>query len=227
MIIVSNYILEKNHFPLPAHVVVRINVAWVKTMEELERILEGITHDVYLDYPQGRSKPPRPTIRLEDVIRFAHTFKNVKYFAVSNVEDPEDIYGIQRRLPAHISIVPKIETIKGIENLEEIIEKIGAKYIMLDKEDLYVDVERDAALFEELIEKAREKTIRAGAEVLELHGVVFGLFAKDRHLKKGSRPLTGGKLKASARRKEVIQKAKEKAVPRSNLKRKPTAAHRA
>lgn len=187
MIIVSNYILEKNHFPLPAHVVVRVNVAWVKTAEELERILAGITHDIYLDYPQGRSKPPRPTLSLEEVIAFAHRFPHVKYFAVSNVENPLAIHSIQRRLPPHIAVVPKIETRKGIEALEQIIEKIGAKYIMLDKEDLYTDVELDAALFEELIERAREKTQRAGAEVLELHGVVFGLYAGGGHEEKASR----------------------------------------
>ncbi len=180
MIVVSNYILEKNHFSLPAHVVVRVNVAWVKTAKELEMILKSIAHDVYLDYPQGRSKPPRPTLTLEETIAFAHRFPHVKYFAVSNVENPHAIHSIQRRLPARISVVPKIETQKGIEALEHIVEKIGAKYIMLDKEDLYVDVDRDAALFEELIERAREKTERAGAEVLELHGVVFGLYAGER-----------------------------------------------
>lgn len=180
MIIVSNYILERNHFPLPSHVVVRVNVAWVKTTEELERILASITQDIYLDYPQGRSKPPLPTLGLEEVIAFAHRFPRVKYFAVSNVENPLAIHSIQRRLPPHIAVVPKIETQKGIEALEQIIKKIGAKYIMLDKEDLYIDVERDAALFEELIERTREKAERAGAEVLELHGVVFGLYAGSR-----------------------------------------------
>src|SRR3989344_3225173 len=100
MIIVSNFVLEKNHFPLPAHVVVRVNVAWIKTKEELEQVLEGITHSIYLDYPQGRSKPPRPTLSLEETIEFAHLFPHVKYFAVSNVEDPEAIYEIKLRLPA-------------------------------------------------------------------------------------------------------------------------------
>ena len=173
MIIISNSVLKKNLFPVPKDVVVRVNVAWVKKAEDLEEILTEITHDIYLDYPQGRSKPPRPTLSLEEVIDFAHRFAHVKYFAVSNVEDPEDIHGIKVRLPAHISIVPKIETKKGIEMLEEIIKKIDAKYIMLDKEDLYVDVERDGELFEELIELARTKTVQAGAKVLELHGVVF------------------------------------------------------
>lgn len=211
MIIVSNYVLTKNHFPLPAHVVVRVNVAWVKTTEELEQILASITHDVYLDYPQGRSKPPRPTLTLEEVIDFAHRFPHVKYFAVSNVEDPEDIHTIKLRLPAHVAVVPKIETRKGIELLEEIIGKIGATYIMLDKEDLYIDVERDAALFEELIESAREKTERAGAEVLELHGVIFGLHTRERH----------------KRQEEAIQKIKEKVLPRQRSKQRPITSHRA
>ncbi len=198
MIIISNHILSQNHLPVPDHVVVRVNVAWVKTKEELEQILQEITHDIYLDYPQGRSKPPRPTLSLDEVIGFAHRFPHVRYFAVSNVENPDDIHSIKTRLPAHISVVPKIETREGIEKLEQIITKIDAEYIMLDKEDLYVDVERDSKLFEDLIELAREKTIRAGAEVLELQGVIFSVNKKYADKKK--------------KKAEMIRKVKDKAV---------------
>ena len=200
MIILSNNLLGKDHFPIPAHVVIRVNVAWVKTMEELEHILQECTHDIYLDYPQGRSKPPRPTLNLEEVIQCAHRFPNVKYFAVSNVEDPHHIHAIKVRLPARVDLIPKIETKKGIKNLEQIIEKIAAKYIMLDKEDLYVDIARDAALFDELIALARKKTERAGAQVLELEGVVFGIYTPTK--------------KAAVPRRASARMSRNKAMPR-------------
>lgn len=199
MIILSNYILEKGHFPVPDDVVIRVNVAWVKTKEELGQILKDISHDIYLDYPQGRSKPPRPTLKLDEVIAFAHEFPQVKYFAVSNVEDPEDIFSIKSRLPAHIGVVPKIETERGIELLEEIIQRIDAKYIMLDKEDLYVDVNRNGELFAELIERAREKTTKAGAEVLELHGVVFATNRVRSPLTKKTVRTTSSRIKTAHR----------------------------
>jgi hypothetical protein len=150
-----------------------VNVAWVNSVEELHGILDRVKHDIYLDYPQGRTKPPTPVISLQDTIATAHKFPHVKHFAVSNVEDPEDIFQIKSQLPAHIGIVPKIETELGIENLEKIVQKIQNQYIMFDKEDLYLDVDRDSEKFQSLIDTARQKSKELGIEILELHGVVF------------------------------------------------------
>jgi len=173
MIIISHNLLFKTDLDFPDHVVMRVNIAWQKDKKEIEKVLSLLKHDVYLDYPQGRSKPPRPTLTLEEALEIAGKFKNVKYFAVSNVEDPKAIFAIREKLPSHIELVPKIETKKGVENLEAIVKKIGTKYIMLDKEDLYIDVKRDHDLFEKLIEKTRETCEKIGAYALELQGVVF------------------------------------------------------
>jgi len=60
------------------------------------------------------------------------------------------LYGERRD---QIGLVPKIETEKGIQNLEQIVQKIQNRYIMFDKEDLYLDVDRDSEKFESLIER--------------------------------------------------------------------------
>lgn len=173
MLIISNHLMDKTDIPFPGHVVVRVNVAWIPTKEELIDTLSKITRDIYLDYPQGRSKPPKPKIALEDAIAIAHQFPRVKYFAVSNVEDPEAIHAIKIKLPSHVGLVPKIETEQGIQNLEKIVEKIKNQYIMFDKEDLYVDLNKDADKFEYLVDLTRKKSKTLGIEVLELQGVVF------------------------------------------------------
>jgi len=173
MLIISNHLFDKTDLNFPDHTVVRVNVAWINDLPELHNVLNRIKHDVYLDYPQGRSKPPTPKISIEDTIATAHQFPHVKHFAVSNVEEPEAIFQIKEQLPSHIGIVPKIETEKGIQNLEQIVQKIQNRYIMFDKEDLYLDVHRDAEKFQSLIELTREKSKELGIEILELHGVVF------------------------------------------------------
>ncbi|OHA65127.1 MAG: hypothetical protein A2672_03265 [Candidatus Wildermuthbacteria bacterium RIFCSPHIGHO2_01_FULL_49_22b] len=173
MLIVSNHLMAKGGFVLPDHAVVRVNVAWIPTKEKLVETLGEIKHDIYLDYPQGRTKPPKPTIALHETIAIIPQFPQIKHFAVSNVEDPEAIHAIKTQLPSHVGIVPKIETRRGIENLEAIVEKIQNRYIMFDKEDLYLDVDRDPVQFEALIDLARQKSKKLGIEILELHGVVF------------------------------------------------------
>lgn len=174
MIIISNHLLVKTDLEFPPHVVMRVNVAWLKTTNELASLLEKLTHTIYLDYPKGRTKPPKPTIPLSDVIDLAHDFKHkVKYFAVSNVENHLDIHKIKIQLPKTTMLIPKIETARGIENLERIVRKIKTKYIMLDKEDLYVDIDRNHELFERLVEETRKKCRKLGITNLELQGVVF------------------------------------------------------
>ena len=173
MLIISNHLFDKTDIPFPQHAVMRVNVAWINTLPELHEVLNRVTHDVYLDYPRGRTKPPTPVISLEDTIATAHQFPHIKHFAVSNVEDPEDIFRIKEQLPSSIGIVPKIETELGINNLEKIVERIQNKYIMFDKEDLYLDVDRDTEKFQSLIELTRQKSKELGIEILELHGVVF------------------------------------------------------
>ena len=173
MLIISNFLMDKGGFLFPEHAVVRVNVAWIPTTKELIETLKKIAHPVYLDYPQGRTKPPQPKISLEDTIKVSYQFPQVKYFAISNVEETKEIYKIKKQLPKNVLLIPKIETKLGIKNLEKIIKKINPPYIMLVKEDLYLDVNRDSELFLYAINNARAKSKSLGIEILELHGVVF------------------------------------------------------
>jgi len=174
LVIVSNHLLERTKIILPRdHVVIRINVAWIPTKKKLTDLLRTIKHDIFLDYPLGRSKPPRPKLSLDEVIKLIPSFSHIKYFAVSNVEDPVAVAKIKARLPKNIELVPKIETKKGIEWLPKIIDSIDAKHIMLDKEDLYVNVRHDQRAFDALVKKARMSCKKKGVGVLELQGVVF------------------------------------------------------
>lgn len=173
MIIVSNHLLNTTHVEFPKDVVVRVNLAWMKDLKTANETLAKIKHDVYLDYPQGRSKPPKPTLSLKEALALASKYKQVKYFAVSNVEEPDAVEELRAKIPSHIEFVPKIETTRGIKNLAAIVKAGKVKHAMLDKEDLYVDVDRKQDVFEVLIDAARGTAKSCGITLLELQGVVF------------------------------------------------------
>lgn len=159
MFIISNYATDK--IKIDTDYVTRVNLAWVKPGEARE-VLGGISGDVYLDYPSGRTKPPKPKMTIDEAIDLANEF-NVRYFAVSNVESVDEIKKIKSRITSEF--VPKIETVKGVKNINEIALEVDM--IMLDKEDLYVNCGGNK--YEELIEEVR----KADVSILELIGVIF------------------------------------------------------
>lgn len=174
MIIVSNHLLSTTNLKFDSNIVMRVNLAWIPTIQEASELLKNLKgHFIYLDYPQGRTKPPTPTITLDEAIELANKTSNVRYFAVSNVEDPVAISAIYNKLREGIELVPKIETAMGIHNFEVIVESIEADYVMLDKEDLWIDVSRQTGLFNEQVELIRRKADDCGVRLLELQGVVF------------------------------------------------------
>lgn len=175
MIVVSNNLREKTNLVFNKDAVMRVNLAWMKDREDAKNVIDmiGASHAIYLDYPQGRTKPPKPVITLEEAIDIANTMGNIRYFAVSNVEDSQSLNHIKRQIRKDIEIVPKIETDAGVRNLDVIFKNIAIKYVMLDKEDLYLDVDRDGKMYEELVEMVRRKCKENKVELLELQGVIF------------------------------------------------------
>ncbi len=157
----------------PESVISRVNLAWMKDKETTIEVLSKIKNEIFLDYPHGRSKPPRPNLTLTDALELMNRFENVRYFAISNVEEYEDMKDLREKMPPHVELVPKIETKRGIKNLQRIIEGAKTKVVMLDKEDLYNDVHQDVDIFEMLIDMARINAEKSGASLLELKGVVF------------------------------------------------------
>lgn len=158
----------------PENSVIRINTAWINSIDELEKILDSLKgHRIWLDYPTGRTKPPLPKFKMEEIIQFAKTHL-IEYFAFSNAEDSEFIKSIRESIPELVKLVPKIETKRGVENIKDILDSAKTDMIMLDKEDLYLDVSGNQEEFQNLISICREKCEEFNVTCLELKGVVFG-----------------------------------------------------
>ena len=158
---------------LPTDLVIRINVAWQHSIEELQTIIDNSTHPIYLDYPTGRTKPPKPAIPLEGVIRIANSSHRVKYFAFSNAEDPIYVADLRKQVRANVKLVPKIETVVGVENLVAICKAAGTDMVMLDHEDLYVNVNHNSDEYN----KQRSKALQVGKDnaidVYIVKGIIF------------------------------------------------------
>lgn len=129
----SNYDL-----PLPKDCIFRINLAWVNSLEELKSILlKHVSHQIFLDLPINRTKPPHNKYSIEELIPIIKEFSNIRYFAISNVEKKDDVIKFKTILPSSVNIVPKIESKPGIDNIEEITNELTSKIIMLDHDDLF------------------------------------------------------------------------------------------
>jgi len=173
MILISNHLLKT--LPLvrfPKDTIIRINIAWVKDTEELRRFL-AIDYDIMVDFPEGRTKPPKPNITYFQTLDIVNTFENVKYFAVSNIESGNTA-GLYRKSMGRISFVPKIETVKGADNITDIIEQSRPEYVMIDTEDLFLDVKGNVTEYQlkynYIISQCNFKKVK----VLKIQGVIFG-----------------------------------------------------
>ena len=172
MILISNHLLTLNEFKRVEDVVIRINMAHVKDIKELYRFVK-VDYDIFLDYPKGRTKPPVPILDINDALEVMSQYKNIKYFASSNIEDVSEVDIICDIIPDTVSFVPKIETLQGVLNLEKIFKGNLVNHIMLDSEDLYTDVSNDVSLYTYLIERIRKSCDKYNVKLLELYGVIF------------------------------------------------------
>ncbi len=170
--IISNNAL-KFFDKLPSDLIIRINVAWSNSVEELLTIIHNSTHPIYLDCPTGRSKPPVPHIPLEDVIKIANDNYRVHYFAFSNAEDPEMVKQLRKQINPRIKLVPKIETTKGVNNMVAICESAETDMIMLDHEDLYVNVNHDSEIFNAFMALTFEQGKQFNIKVFKVQGIIF------------------------------------------------------
>ena len=163
MLVISNHLDGK--IPIPKEAVIRINLAWIKSVEEAREIIKNCKNNIYLDYPDGRTKPPKPTITFAEALELSKMDK-VKYFAISNAENIDLLSDIKEKVTCEL--VPKIETGVGVKIIDDII-KLGIKMIMLDKDDLYVNCNCDTDLYRIALDEVRSKDIK----ILELQGVIF------------------------------------------------------
>ena len=174
MLIISQH-ARLLHIPFPEYAVFRVNAAWIKNREELFALLKEIKNDVFLDFPEGRLKPPIPNLGLEDLLSAMQHFDNIKYFGVTDVKNAKQIAEMRKMVPQRIRLIPKVESKEGIDNLEAIIAQLrkDEKYIMLDKEDLYTDLKDRKGLFEQYVGLAKVKSKKNNVNLLELQGVIF------------------------------------------------------
>ena len=179
MLLISQNI--KNHYNLefPDDVVLRINLAWCNSLEELkEKLSNEKNTKFFLDLPQGRIKPPNNKYSLEEMIPILESNKQIKYFAVSNVEGKNDLQPFLDKLPDHINIVPKIESPNAILNIKEICDalKTEEKVVMLDHDDLFSSIIRkneDKNNFQKYIRKLIDFCEKENISLLRTVGVMF------------------------------------------------------
>ena len=172
MLIISNH--AQNIIDLPNHTIIRINMAWIINLAQLEQILENnCNKDIFLDLPTGRTKPPQPMLGLQHAMYVMKKYINIKYFAVSNAEDSSELAIFYSIIPNTVKIVPKIESQAGVINLLGIVNVLKTDIVMLDKEDLYMSVNKDSVCFNKLVNIMRKTCRDNNIKLLELKGVIF------------------------------------------------------
>jgi len=132
---VTNYGIE-----VSKDTIFRINLAWCSSVDELKAMLQKHRDNkIFLDLPIKRIKTPNNRYTLDDLIPIILSHQQIKYFAVSNVESPDDLKSFIKKLPPGVILVPKIESPTAIKNISDIVNALPAneKILMLDHDDLF------------------------------------------------------------------------------------------
>ncbi len=168
--------LTKSEIHFPGHTILRVNLAWHKDLDSVKKMLgEHKNNDIFLDIPIGRKKPPNHDHSIDNIAAMANAAGNVKYVAISNVEDPESLgyyCGIFKA-----KIVPKIETLKGTELLSDIAEALNYKpqIVMLDHEDLFTNLvfHRKEKQYLDIVNGLVDLCKRKKIHLLRVKGIIF------------------------------------------------------
>ena len=178
MLIVSQNISNHN-ITFSSDVIYRINLSWINNLQELEVLLKK--HDkqkIFIDLPVNRIKPPNNKYSLDDIVSILNSYENIKYFAISNVNNANDLESYNDLIPKNVTIIPKIESPDGISNVSEIVQAIPGqeKILMLDHDDLFSALTKLAEppsnfknYINELVEFCKENNIT----LLRTIGVIF------------------------------------------------------
>ena len=179
MLLISQNIKNHYNLELPKDAILRINLAWCNTLNELKVILaRNKESEFFIDLPVGRVKPPNNRYSLDDLIPIIESNKQIKYFAVSNVENKNDLQPFLDKLPDHVNLVPKIESSNAVLNIKEICNalKTEKKVIMLDHDDLFSSIIRkneDKNSFQEYVRKLIDFCEKENISLLRTVGVMF------------------------------------------------------
>jgi citrate lyase beta subunit len=178
MIIISQN--AKNYaIPFPDDTIFRINLAWVNSLDELkDLLLKNNKYKIFLDLPVGRIKPPNNKYTLDEIIPIIKSAKNIKYFAISNIENKNSLDSFRNVIPEHITIVPKIESPQGVKNIDEIVNSLNSseKVIMLDHDDLYSNIlkaKENVSSFQTYVSELKNYCQDNNVVLLRTIGVIF------------------------------------------------------
>ena len=178
MLIASQNLLNYG-VPVPENTIFRINLAWTNTLDELKDLLQKHqTHDIFVDLPIHRTKPPNNKYSLDDIIPIFKLNPNVKYLAISNVESSNDLKKYLDVLPKSITLIPKIESPTGVNNIEDNMNSIPSdqKIVMLDHDDLYSSMLKNgepSTNFVSYVNKLVEYCTKNNIILLRTIGVIF------------------------------------------------------
>jgi len=170
--------LTNYNISLPENAIFRINLAWINTLDELKSLLKKHANSkIFLDLPIGRTKPPNNKYTFDDLITILISNKNIKYFAISNVNSSDDLKKFVDRIPEHVSLVPKIESPEGVLNIKDITDMLrNEKIIMLDHDDLYSNLikkNENPEKFKDYISNLTEFCQKNNVIMLRTIGVIF------------------------------------------------------
>ena len=178
MIVISQY-LTNYDIPMPENVVLRINLAWIDSIQELNKILEKHKqHKIFLDLPIKRVKPPNNQYTINELVPIIKSNKQIRYLAISNVKSSSDIILYTKLLPSNIILVPKIETVEAILNIDEIIRALkgSEKILMLDHDDLFTSITNSGELLSNFRKHVNELVTFCNKQniiLLRARGVIF------------------------------------------------------
>ena len=171
---VTNYGIE-----VSKDTIFRINLAWCSSIDELKVMLQKHSDNkIFLDLPIKRIKTPNNRYTLDDLIPIISSHKQIKYFAVSNVESSDDLKYFIKKLPQNIILVPKIESPTAIKNISDIVNALpdNEKILMLDHDDLFsaiIKSNESTDVFKKYIQQLMDYCNSNKIILLRTIGVIF------------------------------------------------------
>ena len=171
---VTNYGIE-----VSKDTIFRINLAWCSSIDELKVMLQKHSNNkIFLDLPIKRIKTPNNRYTLDDLIPIISSHKQIKYFAVSNVESSDDLKYFIKKLPQNIILVPKIESPTAIKNISDIVNALPTdeKILMLDHDDLFSEIIKNneaTDVFKKYIQQLTDYCNSNKVTLLRTIGVIF------------------------------------------------------
>lgn len=181
MFLISSHILDCNEIKLPDNAVVRVNLAWIDSIERVYEKLNQIPYEIFLDNPVDRVKPPANKYSMDQILSLIDQFPNIKYLAVSNVKHGYELAVCNNVIPDHVNVIPKIETIEGVYHIAHIAMitcvRNSKSYIMLDHDDLCSDLIRNnidpSLMYVDYIDPLISFCVANKINLLRTQGVIF------------------------------------------------------